>query len=1603
MDTEAARQFRVRLLGPARRAILMSGSRKPSSSALDWRGRTHHADSRKKGKWLKRILLTATTLILVGILVVAVLVGVRVPVAQVVFLPVRGYDVLTGPAPFLARADLEKLDAFAKASRAPKAIVLDKLQDSLNIAKLGDRLQELVTDRRQRLILFVSAQGVSDGGKPYLLCSNFLHSHSAEDTVKARYELKRVFADARQSQAAIKLVLLDCAHGVSDPRLGMVVNEFGRLLEGEVRAVEDPDLWVIAASRPLELSRVSYAAKKTYFAHYVAEALQGKADLDRNGFVDLGELFRFVRDGVSAAVAKEGGDDETQTPTLLRGTVGQFVGQFQGDLPSDRLFWVPRSESAGQDVSAKAEAKPEAGKADAAGGKPAAAAEKTGTPAEKPATAEEKPGAAGEKPAGPPDKSQAVGTKASAAVEKPAAAGEKPADAAEKPAPSAAKAEAPSPKTPAQEPEPAAGKKPAGGDAIRDLLGQAWRQRDTMQQRGPGEGWSPVDYAPHLWREYQRLILGHELRYRYGVPFSPSDRAALGQLASPSVDDAASILGRLEKARKDFLASGAADPFAGPEPNRRVVRQAIQLKNDLVLAAPDYVGWCAYSGLVTSGNPVPVQQIGQLLERLREFIAALERLEEGNRPADASAAVADQEIAGLLEKRKELEGLRLRVDKSIEGLVAEVHQRDGKGKVGKIEGLLATPLLPAKTRLALLERLGESGPPPQEGIAPRDRAGLDEARWKRLAEVAELEIRLATLSGVDLPTPPRAALFEPPGESERWHRFGGLGVELKKFYEETVPQAIRKGFAAKSPDELRRVRRMLALVDARDVRDQVEPGTGAVAVPAIAWRTLLPVQLALGDEQDAKGPGPVKLARDETWKQMAIPVRTTPPTAITVALRLTYDDAVLEVREADRKLLLRTEADLAIALGQDGQKTVVLEARPKSVARWPDAPPSLALSAKAGEATATRKIAFELVARDEVELIVERVVEKTRVPQSARPVRGGQTEPIRLEPFANRTTDFAFQLRNLFDQPRTVTVQLFAARPGPGDDRPARKDPFDGFGQMRREFEKLSEPVEVKLPASQKEPEPIDFSIPPAGEKNGKNGKKEPPAGAGPPEPKKSEPARKDKDEGADKSPPGKEISFGIACVIQEKATKKTWTKWVELKPVPPSDYVNPTIRYDPTERRVSVAVRLRDELRLLPPLSPEEPVRIEWEIVDVANAEFVKRPTRPLALAQAGAEDRLGVEGPAEENRTVRLSMTVDGWPRAMVFDVECRRDGKVTPLGDLRQVRIKSPRPGQTFRAPLPRGTGLPVELQVDAPHDAFLDPENAENALEVWLEAQGDTRTSSLKSRFHGDRQAIFRLEKVGPLGLVRVRSEVRDYRFELDTQDTRDTRASVVARLVLRHPSRPDDKREDRVEIILDGLPPQLTVAAPSVADPDDVIPITLEIDDLSGVKKIEYGFDRNSNGQLDDNEKFPEIPAKGNKIELSVPTKEVKPALVPGQSYSLRIRVTDNVDLFSEKAIPIAISQQAVMPATTVGTIQGQVFYRTLGNTSVDWTRLSVVLEGTGRTAEGDLGGKFTFPNVPFGEYKVRAEGIAANVSGLTGTAQVKLDKAVVRVEIVASK
>ena len=84
---------------------------------------------------------------------------------------------------------------------------------------------------------------------------------------------------------------------------------------------------------------------------------------------------------------------------------------------------------------------------------------------------------------------------------------------------------------------------------------KAWEWRDKVQVHAGAGNWSPVDYAPHLWREYQELLLGHEMRYRLGVAWTESD---LGRAEGPG------------RGRCPPRADSAGGPSVGTWPRPRV-------------------------------------------------------------------------------------------------------------------------------------------------------------------------------------------------------------------------------------------------------------------------------------------------------------------------------------------------------------------------------------------------------------------------------------------------------------------------------------------------------------------------------------------------------------------------------------------------------------------------------------------------------------------------------------------------------------------------------------------------------------------------------------------------------------------------------------------------------------------------------------------------------------------------------------------------------------------------------------------------------------------------------------------------------------------------
>ena len=122
---------------------------------------------------VQRALLTILGLLLLGLLAWMLWWWLLLPSVHFVALPIVGYNVLAvPPLPFPA----EDVAAFSRLPRRGNAIVLGDLQTSQSIATLNNRLQGLAARRGDTLILYLRVYGVSDNGKAWVLCSDYLRT-----------------------------------------------------------------------------------------------------------------------------------------------------------------------------------------------------------------------------------------------------------------------------------------------------------------------------------------------------------------------------------------------------------------------------------------------------------------------------------------------------------------------------------------------------------------------------------------------------------------------------------------------------------------------------------------------------------------------------------------------------------------------------------------------------------------------------------------------------------------------------------------------------------------------------------------------------------------------------------------------------------------------------------------------------------------------------------------------------------------------------------------------------------------------------------------------------------------------------------------------------------------------------------------------------------------------------------------------------------------------------------------------------------------------------------------------------------------------------------
>ena len=271
-------------------------------------------------------------------------------------------------------------------------------------------------------------------------------------------------------------------------------------------------------------------------------------------------------------------------------------------------------------------------------------------------------------------------------------------------------------------PEQAAAAPRQAATQLAALFEEAWRLRDRIEQSSAAARPTPIDYAPHLWRAYQELLLGYESRWRGGRQYDPAQLAddlrtdilplkawrPASRCHPPPVAPRSSTAWPTPNV-VSWPASRRSSPTSLPRTRGPAGTWSWSAQNVLVFRATDYVRWLAAAQRGSWRRHRLAQPIADLLAALRTFVNQLEALEIAASTPSGSNRVAD--AFGTLGLQMEtLERLRKTIEdnglyKDAGGLIDMAAKSPGaKGIAGPIDSLLATPLLPPPLRTRLLRR-----------------------------------------------------------------------------------------------------------------------------------------------------------------------------------------------------------------------------------------------------------------------------------------------------------------------------------------------------------------------------------------------------------------------------------------------------------------------------------------------------------------------------------------------------------------------------------------------------------------------------------------------------------------------------------------------------------------------------------------------------------------------------------------------------------------------------------------------------------------------------------------------------------------------------------
>jgi len=222
------------------------------------------------------------------------------------------------PAVKYAAKDAEIVSKYLeRVAGVPPANIKLLRDDSATLADIASSVEEWLPRRAKkssRVFVYYAGHGTPDPKTN----EAFIVPYEGEPGYRTKlYPLKRLYASLQKLPTDRVFVMLDSCFSGSGGRSVIPKGSRPVSLSIENPILASGKVVVLAAAKNDQISSDYDRVQHGLFTYFLLKGLRGEADSNRDGFVEVDELYRFVRDRVAETAVRE--LDRDQTPMLLPG------------------------------------------------------------------------------------------------------------------------------------------------------------------------------------------------------------------------------------------------------------------------------------------------------------------------------------------------------------------------------------------------------------------------------------------------------------------------------------------------------------------------------------------------------------------------------------------------------------------------------------------------------------------------------------------------------------------------------------------------------------------------------------------------------------------------------------------------------------------------------------------------------------------------------------------------------------------------------------------------------------------------------------------------------------------------------------------------------------------------------------------------------------------------------------------------------------------------------------------------------------------------------------------------------------------------------------